>query len=126
MKLTTKRLKQLIKEELRKITEALENRPVHIQGIENKIDRLEKEIEKQENKKEEIEDDIEDVRRRFGDDEARSAEEMSDLYEINALISKLEDKVKLLRDQLEALKNNTKLGDYNELPRGKGPGNYWQ
>ena len=127
MKLTTKILKQLIKEEIRKVTESRED---HIQGIKKKIANLEDEIENRLKQKSKIEDKIEKERGEVGHSAARETDEKSGLYKINMLISKLEDKIELLNGQLEALKSDDKLqdpttiGDERVLPRGPGRRGY--
>ena len=129
MKLTTKILKQLIKEEIRKVTESRED---HIQGIKKKIASLEKKKKPLDDEKKEIENKIEQIRSnpQLGDAEARSFEEKSGLHKINMSISPLEDEIELLNGQLEALQSGDKLrdpttiGDERVLPRGPGRRGY--
>ena len=121
MKITKQQLKQLIKEEMAKLTE---DRGEHITGIKDKIGRLEAELER-------INEAYDEKCRPSREDEyALSPRELTYLlmdigtrnecFEMSQRRFATEENMKLLADQLDTLESAPEDEPVGELPRGEG------
>jgi hypothetical protein len=119
MKITKSQLKQIIKEELSKLTE---DRGEHVEGIRNKIGRLENELERiNEAHDEKCRPSVYDVG-------GMSSEELyhlemdlqtrNECFEMSQRRFNTEENIELLMQQLDALEGADEGGYVGELPRG--------
>ena len=115
MNLTSKKLKQLIREELRKFS-LEETRDDHIDGIRAKIERLEAEKERQEGSLNKARDTAAQMQDFYSDDPYAGRDEMDNAWGTMQTVSGIEDKLENLYAQLKSFEE-AEGGYVGELPR---------